>query len=513
MPRSAGRCPCSSAPGWSTRVLRPVFGRGAKGRSVGGPFGTSAEGPADTPGLLLATYDGVMTRARRVAVIALCAGLALGVAGELKGRFDVPGAIGSLHQSARKAAGVNVTKQAASSVPTVDEQTARLAAAQTLLSARAAAVKARSKSAWMATVDLQGRGFRGRQSVEFDNLVKLPLGQFSYGVLQAVSSLTATRAHAVGPGAWAARVNGTYALAGFDRAPQSFEATYTLVHRPGGWRIADDADGATPLQMWDLPGLRVIRGKSGIVIGNAPESRMRDYSTTADLAVRRVSGVWGTDWNSHVVIVTPSTNSEFARLLLRSADKGLDQVAAITQGVIEPGRRAQGDRVVINPRAFTELQPLGRRVVITHELTHLAARSSTTSPTPIWLTEGMADYVGYSGLGLSRERVASELLTLVRAGKGPRALPTEGDFDPSKSKIAPSYSGSWLAVSRLVDLYGQAKVVAFYRVVGSSSTAGPDQPDSDAAAAAAFPRSFGVTQAQFVDGWRHYLKTLAQARG
>jgi hypothetical protein len=241
---------------------------------------------------------------------------------------------------------------------------------------------------------------------------------------------------------------------------------------------------------------------------------MREYSTIGDSAVRRVKGVWGTDWNSHVVMVTPASNEEFARLLLRSADRGLDQVAAITQGVIESGRRAQGDRVIINPKAFTALQPLGRRVVITHEVTHLAARSSTTSPTPIWLTEGMADYVGYSGLGLPRSGVASELLTLVRARKGPKALPTEADFDPSKNRIAPSYSGSWLAVCRLVDLYGQAKVVAFYRVIGSATAPrGADQPDSEAAAASAFPRSFGVTEAQFVVGWKGYLWTLAQTRG
>ena len=130
------------------------------------------------------------------------------------------------------------------------------------------------------------------------------------------------------------------------------------MHRPGGWRIADDTDGATSMQMWDLPGLTVLRGKSGLVIGNALQARMRDYSTIADSAVRQVSGVWGTNWNSHVVLVTPSTNEEFARLLLRSSDKGLDQVAAITQGVIEPGRLAQVDRVVINPKAFTALRPI-----------------------------------------------------------------------------------------------------------------------------------------------------------
>jgi hypothetical protein len=287
-----------------------------------------------------------------------------------------------------------------------------------------------------------------------------------------------------------------------------------LVHRPGGWRIADDVDGVTPLQMWDLPGLKVLRGKSGIVIGNAPEARMRGYSTIAESAVRRVNRVWGSHWNSHIVIVTPATDEEFAELLLRTGDTGLDQVAAITQGVAESGRRADGDRVVVNPRAFTALQPIGRQVVITHELTHVAARSSTAGPVPIWLNEGMADYVGYSGLGLPRQRVAKELLALVRAGRGPTALPTNIDFEPSQTQIAPSYSGSWLAVSRLVDRYGQAKVVAFYRRVASDTAAGGVvQRDPEAAAASAFPKSFGMSESKFVDEWRAYLTTLANAPG
>ena len=151
-------------------------------------------------------------------------------------------------------------------------------------------------------------------------------------------------------------------------------------------------------------------------------------------------------------------------------------------------------------------------MVITHELTHVAARSSTTDPVPIWLTEGMADYVGYSGLDIPRERVAGELLALVRAGKGPSALPTAIDFDPSRSKITTSYSGAWLAVCHLVDLYGQAKVVAFYRAVASAqSTSGVIQPDPEITAASEFPHSFWVTEPQFVASWRRYLRTLAQA--
>jgi hypothetical protein len=449
-----------------------------------------------------------MTRPRRVAAIALCVGFAMGIAGQLNGTVNLPGAIESLREHTLTTEdGAGTRDQAASSVPRVDEQAVRLAAAQRLLSARAAAVSSGSKASWMATIDRPGSSFRGRQGLVFDNLVKLPIGQFAYGTARLAPALTQARARQVGPKAWSATVTGTYTLAGFDREPQSFEATYTFVQRPGGWRIAADSDGSTPPQVWDLPGLRVVRGRSGIVIGNAPASRMREYSTLADSAVRRVSGLWGTDWNSHVVIVTPSTSKQFAGLLLRPSDEGLDQVAAITQGVIEPGRRAQGDRVVINPRAFTALQPMGRRVVITHELAHVAVRSSTTSPVPIWLAEGMADYVGYSGLDLPRERVASELVTLVRAGKGPTELPTDVDFDPAKSKIAPSYSASWLAVSRLVDLFGRARVVAFYRDVASVQSV--DQPDPDEVAASAFHRSFGVSEAQFVDGWKRYLRTLA----
>jgi len=455
-----------------------------------------------------------MTRGRRVVAIAMCAGLTVGFAGLTahisanRDRAGVPPSAGAA------VPGVDDTNQAASSVPTLGEQNARISAAQGLLAARSQAVKNHDKRGWMATVDLPGSSFGKRQSVEFDNLVKLPLGQFRYGTVQLGPALDVGRAEQVGPTGWVASVPGTYSLAGYDRAPRSFDATYTMVRRAGEWRIAGDTDGVTALQVWDLPGLRVLRGRSAIVIGNAPEARMHSYEAIADSSVRRVTGVWGKDWNSHVVILTPSTTKEFAELVSRSADDGLDQVAAITQGEIDPGRRAEGDRVVINPKAFTALDRNGRQVVITHELTHVATRSSTTRPAPIWLSEGMADYVGYSGIDLSRARIAGELLALVRQGKGPKALPTADDFDPAKTKIAPSYSASWLAVSRLVDIYGQAKVVSFYRAISSRLTVDKAvQLDPDVVAMQAFPKTFGVSEAQFVVGWKGYLRALAQAHG
>jgi len=458
-----------------------------------------------------------MTRVRRVASIACCLVLILGLTGpggQLSGDLDPRGGSLSARQPTKAAQpGRGLSNQAASSVPTMGEDSARMTAVRDLLSDRMAAVRTGRKSGWMATVDIPGSAFGRRQSVAFDNLIKLRLGAFSYGAPRLAPAVGGARARHAGLHAWVVTVPGTYSLAGFDRAPRSFEATYTLVQRPGGWRIVDDSDGATTPQMWDLPGLRVLRGLSVIVIGNAPEARMRDYSAIADSAVRRLTGVWGTDWSSRVVIVTPSTAREYAALVSRAAGSTLDQVAAVTQGVISPGRRAQGDQVIVNPNAFTALQGDGRRVVITHELTHVAVRSSTTRPVPIWLSEGMADYVGYSGLDLPREQVASALLSLVRQGKSGEVLPAEVDFDPSRFTIALSYSKAWLAVSRLVDLYGQARVVAFYRAIAGDPRVGQAQTNPEVAAGQAFSQSFGVTQAQFVDDFRRYLEALARPAG
>ena len=71
----------------------------------------------------------------------------------------------------------------------------------------------------------------------------------------------------------------------------------------------------------------------------------------------------------------------------------------------------------------------------------MAIRSSTTRPAPLWLSEGMADYVGYLGLGLPRSRVAAPWLAKVRAGTAPRRLPSDADFDPARTRIAPGLRG------------------------------------------------------------------------
>ena len=76
---------------------------------------------------------------------------------------------------------------------------AQLSAAGLVLQARARAVHDRDKAAWMATVADPASSFGVRQSLVFDNLMRLPVEGFTYDVPTPGPALTAARARALGP--------------------------------------------------------------------------------------------------------------------------------------------------------------------------------------------------------------------------------------------------------------------------------------------------------------------------
>lgn len=391
-----------------------------------------------------------------------------------------------------------------------DPSTAREDALSALLSARAAAVRAHDRAAFAATLDDPKSGFGLRQLAQYDALAKLPLGSFAYGTPEPAPELGADRVAQLGPQAWVSRVAGHYSLAGYDTTTREFESYFTVVRRDSGWRLADDTDGGTQVQAWDLPAFTVVRSSTTLVMGSGPASRLRPYLALGTLAVRRVDAVWTAPWNSRLVLVVPRTAGQMAEQVGQDKDS-VAQVAAVTDGPFDAGGRAGADRVVVNPGAFATLESRGQQVVVTHEATHVAIRATTDRPVPLWLSEGMADYVGYRDVGATRRQVAAALLAKVRAGKGPKALPAAGDFDPARTTIAPSYNAAWLAVNRIVDRYGRKALVRYYLAVatkpsGSTSAA----PDPDAAAAAAFRSVLGTTQAAFTKEWLAYLRTLAR---
>ncbi|HKA68341.1 MAG TPA: hypothetical protein VKG85_04390 [Actinomycetes bacterium] len=381
-----------------------------------------------------------------------------------------------------------------------------------LLAARSAAVLAKDRNAYLATVDPQARLFRSHQARAFDSLTGLPLRSWEYSVtVTDPFELSDARRVALGPTAWTVEVALRYQIEGYDEAQSKLRLYYTVIQRDGRWYLSSDRDGSgagrpSQVGLWDLGQISVVAGERSLVLGLASSSRIRPFAAAADAAVTRVTDVWGRDWPGKVIVEVPDTQQQM-ELLAGVEDGFYDQIAAITRRETgKPADDSAGDRVIINPELWTQLGTLGRRVVMTHEIAHVATHDATNSSTPIWLSEGFADYVAYRGLPVPVAVSAQDVLAGVRHGRLPKMLPTLSDFEPTNARLAEVYESAWLACRLLADRYGQDKLVRFYRAVGSGSL-GAEL--SDAPLDPAFEAVFDLTTARFTSQWRSYLENLA----
>ena len=391
--------------------------------------------------------------------------------------------------------------------PTTESAAEARQAASDLVTRRIAALGAKDKAAWLTTVTDPASGFGADQAALFERMTLLPVGKLGLRSIDVERPPgTATTGE---PDSWVTRVRQTYAFTGYDPGQRDYTVSYVLKRTTDGWRFTGVADGQNDAQPFDLTGLAVASSPDTLVIGDLPQATLRAYLALGDAAHDRIAAVWGEAQPS--VVVAPSSVDKLTAQLGPGRGSGFDQIAAVTDGPLVRDTSAQSDRVYLNPAAFKELSPTGRSVVVTHELTHVTVRATTSRAVPIWLSEGFADDVALAPTGLPVRSVTDDLLDQVRAGKGPTSLPDEVAFDPAKGEIAPSYSGAWLAVSRLRQKYGQAKVVAFYRAVAGPEAGEPSvRTPADQLARSAFESVLGTTQDAFVADWLAYLKRLSR---
>jgi hypothetical protein len=226
---------------------------------------------------------------------------------------------------------------------------------------------------------------------------------------------------------------------------------------------------------------------------------MRRVATAVDAAIPRVTSVWGPDWAQHVVVLVPSTQAELGQIVGGNGD--LSQIAAVATAELRnasSGYHPVGDRIAINPPTFAKLGTLGRRVVLTHEVMHVASRAASGPEEPAWLVEGLADYAGYRGVHVPFSASASELRSAVRRGHVPAALPTESDFAGDNKDLAQVYEEAWLAVTLISEQHGRDGLLRFYREVGRAD-APPTAVDD------AFRQLWGTSLATFTRQWRRDL--------
>ncbi|MGF1431596.1 hypothetical protein, partial [Kitasatospora sp. LaBMicrA B282] len=260
----------------------------------------------------------------------------------------------------------------------------------------------------------------------------------------------------------------SYRLAGFDDYPAVLKRRLTVA---GGVVTGEGAAPGSAAAPWDPGDPTPVRGTHCLVLGPAPQAELTALAGLGDRAVPAVSAVWGTGWAGRLLLQLPSTEAQFTRLLGVDPSSYSD-IAAVT--VAAPGApvRTPADRVLVNPDAFHQLSDFGKHVVITHECTHVATRADTHPWTPLWLSEGVADYTGYLDTGHTARQIAPELTQDVAAGKLPTALPTDADFASGSTGIAQAYELSWLACNLIATEHGQQALVGVYRAVGAAGPGG-----------------------------------------
>ena len=162
-----------------------------------------------------------------------------------------------------------------------------------------------------------------------------------------------------------------------------------------------------------------------------------------DDAARAVKQFWGDDWTREIAILVTGSDAQFIE------DAGLDPqrqwtdiaAVAVADEVDFDRRRASGQRIVLAPGA-SGMTDAALRIVLTHELFHLAARTETALDAPRWLTEGVADFVARPGVPLPPGAAATT------------ALPSDAELDATGPARSAGYDRAWWFARFVADSYG-----------------------------------------------------------
>jgi hypothetical protein len=355
-----------------------------------------------------------------------------------------------------------------------------------MLERRADAVLDRNAKAYRAT---------GKETEAYDNLREVPLESWQYRL--TAFEQNGTRATAT--------ADLRYRIKGYDSEPVTTSRALTLQERDGRWYVAAErpAEKATQ-QLWDQGPVTSVRGTHSLVLGvgkrESDETTLREYAELADRGVPRVRDAWPGKWPGRVVVLVPKSLKGMAGLL-GSPASGYQGIAAVTTGEAGGSGAAPADRIIVNPEAYGVLGDFGKQVVLTHETTHVATRAATSPATPLWLSEGFADWVGYRGTGRTATQAAPELRRAVQREQLPGALPEDDAFGFSgdTGKLAGAYEGSWLACRMIAGRWGEAKLTGFYEAVGAHKKRPGAVED-------ALGDVLDITPEEFTARWRTYLR-------
>jgi hypothetical protein len=375
----------------------------------------------------------------------------------------------------------------ASAASSYDVEPADFTAVRRLLARRAAAVVHGDEAGFLATVDRARASFVAAQRVLFANLEKLPVTSMSY----EVGTLVLTNAPGVTGGPlFSPEVVEHVFLAGTDERPVANDVNETFVKRSGRWLLAadttDTSQPGTTARPWGGPPISVVtRGPLIVVCAASLPGGAARLADTVQRDIRFDAAILHVPVDDHLLVDATRTGtvSKFGN----SESAGAVTYSATATRDFEPVGEA-GLRIKVNPRYIDYLEaypPLLR-----HEITH-ALMLRFNGRVPLWLSEGLADYVARQPLGLASEPLGRR--TYDRLMKRPHDLMTSGLFgeDPETD-----YPLAMAYVTYLAEHGGIARLKELMRTYASY----PPEPFEDSHTSQAIETVYGMTPRQVADG-------------
>ena len=326
------------------------------------------------------------------------------------------------------------TETAASAPPDVSGAIGRA------LDARAAAVRRGDSERFARTLG-GDRDFREQQQTWYANLTQLPLERFRYRFDPA--SLVRN-----GDAYWVT-VDEVMQLDQYDAAPVVAPDRFRFEARASGrmrltsvtdhdWEVAHRVQP----QPWDLGPVDVRAGAGVLGVFDAGTvGQAGPLLTSIEAGIGDVSAWVPYDWSRRVVVYALSAPTFL---------DGLEDVPGDDPGDLDAVSFpvGEGTRFVLNPRVIAD-PGRDRDRLVRHELTHVAIGTHDDTA-PVWLSEGLAEWVSVRPLAPEDRRLPDAALKA--AEQGVSDLPDDDTFNDDDSQA--HYGISWWAVEYVADSYG-----------------------------------------------------------
>jgi hypothetical protein len=343
-----------------------------------------------------------------------------------------------------------------------------------LLAQRAIAVLKGDQKGFLAAVDPKQPALVTEQRTLFTNLRKFAFTKLNYFVES--ERPVAALAEKYGRATFTARLMMRYQLTGLDTKPVQTDLGYTFTQRDGRWVLVSDTTIDSALsrdghqQPWDFGEISVTRrDKVVVVVEKAEASLGAQIAKSSEGAVEAVRRHWPRPWNGAVMVVAMREPRVMSLLWTSGRGDGWTIAAkAVSLHDGEPFRLKTtapvGARIVVNP-AFRKRTD---EDLLVHEMTHVAT-ASLNHLTPIWLVEGLAEYVRCRSIEDDPHWTVDPYRKRVRTKYLPsmKALPTTVDFDTDSDR---AYGLSWWATEYVASAKGAKVLSALYADLSAHNT-------------------------------------------